>query len=150
MGRLNAAIIGALRMDTIPEPLDSVLVRWQMDPALGARFGEVQTLLEMKQFAAATALMDGLENTYNLRERDLEEKQDMMGLFALLANLDANGVGPMQLDNERRMALVNISEGWPTHAGIAAQNLLCFGYGECASPMTGGSLEPRSMLHIAT
>lgn len=144
MGRLNAAIIGALRMDTIPEPLDSVLVRWQMDPALGARYGEAQTLLEMKQFAAATELMEGLENTYNLRERDLEEKQDMLGLIALLANMDANEVSPMQLDPERRMALATIGEGGPTHAGITAQNLLCFGYGECASPVTGGSMQPRS------
>lgn len=145
MGRLNATIIGALRTDSVPEPLDSVLVRWQSDQTLGARYGEAQTLLELKRYTAATALMEGLESRYILREHDLEEKQDMLALITLFTDLEANGLSPMQLDVGRRTTLAVIGEGWPTHAGVAAQNLLCFGYGDCASPLTGGSLQVRSM-----
>lgn len=144
MNRLSAAIIGALRADTIPEPLDSVMVYWQSDPTLGARYGEARTLIEMGQFAAATALMEGLEDSYRLKDQDTEERDDMLALIALLADVHGNGLNVMDLGQQHLDALAAIGDGRPTHAGIAAQNLLCFGYGQCTPPVTGGSMQPRS------
>lgn len=146
MDHMNDQVIVALLNDSIPEPPDSILVRWQQNISLGARFGEAITLIEMGEYTDATALMEGLEDDYRMDERAEEERDDMLGLIGVYAAADLDQQDLMHLDNAKLDALQAIAEGSPTHAGVGAQNLLCFGYEICYPTITGSSHALRSLL----
>lgn len=146
MDRMNDQVIIALLNDSVPEPPDSVLIRWQENNSLGARFGEAITLIEMGEYTEATALMEGLEDDYRMDERAEEERDDMLGLIGVYAAADLEQQDLMHLDNAKLDALQIIAEGSPTHAGVGAQNLLCFGYEICYPTITGSSHALRSLL----
>lgn len=143
-GRLNDEVIGALRNDTLPEPVDSILVRWQMNRALGARFGEAQTLMELGRFNEAEALMTALPDDYRMRALELEERADMLALIGVYRAANIASTDLFHLSMTQQSELVTLAEGQPTRAAIWAQNLLCFAYSQCTSPVTGGSMPVRS------
>lgn len=147
-GRLNDEVIGALKNDTLPEPVDSVLVRWQMNRAFGARFGEAQTLLELGRFNEAEALMTGLPDDYRMGALELEERADMIALIGVYRAASSATTDLFHLSIAQQSDLATLAEGQPTRAALWAQNLLCFAYAQCTPPVTGGSMPVRSMLMV--
>lgn len=142
--RLNDQVIGAMLNDTVPQPADSVLVRWQLNPSLRARYGEVGVLLEKNDFAAAEALLNGLDQTYRLQEADKQERDDMLALIAVVRTAQAADRSIMQLDSAEVQALEAIAARQPSRAATHARGILCFGYGICTPPVTGETPQPKS------
>ena len=142
--RLNDQVIGAMLNDTIPQPADSVLVRWQLNPSLRARYGEVGVLLEKNDFAAAEALLNGLDQTYRLQEADKQERDDMLALIAVVRTAQAADRTIMQLDSAEVQTLEAIAARQPSRAATHARGILCFGYGICTPPVTGETPQPKS------
>ncbi len=150
MDQMNDQLIIALRNDSLSIPLDSVLVRWQANTSLGARYGEAQTLMELGRYAEATALINSLEGGYTLKERDAEERQDMIALIDVLSTAETSGQDLIALDESDLQVLRITAEGLVNQAAIWAQNILCFGYQECYAPVTGGSMTTKSLPYAAT
>jgi hypothetical protein len=146
VSEMNDRIIVELRNDSVPEPLDSILVRWHADPALGSRIGEVQTLMEMHRFIDARTLAEELDGRYVLKGRTLEEQADLLALVNVYGAAHVDGRDAMHLNASDLRALRSIAEGQVTQSGIWAQNILCFGYQECYPTVTGGTMPTRSML----
>lgn len=141
---LNDEVIGALRSDTLPEPVDSILVRWQMNNALGARYGEAQTLMELGRYQEAENLMTDLPDHYRLATHEQAERADMLALIAVYRSAATASTDLFHLSTAQRADLATLAEGGVTRAGVWAQNLLCFAYGDCTAPITGGSMPVRS------
>lgn len=142
--RLNDQVIGAMLNDTLPQSPDSVRVRWQLNPSLRARYGEVATLLEQGDHTAAEALLNGLDQTYRLPEVDKQERDDMLALIALVRNAQAVDRTIMQLDSAEVAALESIAARQPSRAATHARGILCFGYSICTPPVTGETPQPKS------
>lgn len=142
--RLNDQVIGAMLNDTIPQPADSILVRWQMNPSLRARYGEVSTLLELERYTEAEALLNGLADNYRMHATDIQERDDMLALIATVRNAQAADRSIMELDGAEVSILESIAARQPSIGATYARNILCFGYGICTSPITGETPQPKS------
>jgi subtilisin family serine protease len=142
---LNDEVIGALRNDSISEPVDSILVRWQLNSSLGARFGEAQALMELGRFDDAEALMTDLPDRYRLAMHEQEEQTDMIALVGVYRSAATANMDLFHLPIAQQSVLATLADGRATRAGIWAQNLLCFAYGECTPALTGGSMPVRSL-----
>ncbi|MDX9749670.1 MAG: hypothetical protein RBT71_01130 [Flavobacteriales bacterium] len=141
---LNDRVIGVMLNDSVPQPVDSVLVRWRMNPSLRARYGEVSTLLEMEKFSDAEDLLNGLGDDYRLQATDKQDRDDMLALIAVVRTAHATDRTIMQLDSAEVAALEAIAARQPSMGAAHARNILCFGYGICTPPVTGETPQPKS------
>lgn len=130
-------LIGEWKNDTLGIHTDSILTRWQQVPSLGARYSEVLTRLERGEFGPAKDLMHGLDTRYKLNNAQLRERDDAVAYITILATAHGAGQDVMHLDGTELSSLRNIAAAGCERPALWAQNILCFGYGECYSPCTG-------------
>lgn len=116
---------------------DSILARWQQVPSLGARYSEALTRLERREYGPAKDLMLGLDTQYKLSDDQAKERDDAVTYITVLANAHGAGHDLMRLDGMELAALRNIAAAGCERPALWAQNILCFGYGECYTPCTG-------------
>lgn len=142
--RLNDHVIGAMLNDTVPQPPDSVRVRWQLNSTLRARYVEAATVLEQGDYISAEALLAGLDATYKMGIAELQERDDMLALITVVRNAEVADRSIMELDNAEVVALEAIAAHQPSRAATHARGILCSGYGNCTPPITGGTAQPKS------
>jgi|GEM_PF-1123248 len=142
--RLNDQVIGAMLNDSVPQPADSILVRWQLNPSLRARYGEVSTLLELERYTEAAALLNGLADDYRMHATDIQERDDMLALIAVMRNAQVADRSIMELDGAEVSVLESIAARQPSIGATHARNILCFGYSICTPPITGETPQPKS------
>ncbi|HMN05897.1 MAG TPA: hypothetical protein PKD45_09230 [Flavobacteriales bacterium] len=142
--RLNDQVISVMLNDSVPQPADSILVRWQLNPSLRARYGEVSTLLELERYTEAETLLNGLADNYRMQATDIQERDDMLGLIAVVRNAQVADRSIMELDGAEVSALEAIASHQPSIGATHARNILCFGYGLCTPPITGETPQPKS------
>ncbi len=145
--RLNDQLIGTMLIDTIHQPVDSIRASWQLNPSLRARYGEVGLLIEQEQFDAAVSLLEGLEANYPLEKQGKQDRDDLLELIATVRPvLEDTNRSIMQLEPNELNALVGIANRQPSVGASYARNTLCYGYGICNPPVTGGSTQPQMRL----
>lgn len=145
--RLNDELITTMLNDTVAQPADSLLARWQLNPSLRARFGEVNVLLGNNRFDEAVALLEGLDADYLLEKQGMQDRNDMLDLIAVIRPVVEGGDRTlMQLEPGELMALEGIAARQPSLASSYARNTLCYGYNICIPPVTGGAGLPKGML----
>lgn len=142
-------LIGEWKNDSLGIRTDSILVRWQQVPSLGARYSEVLTRLERGEYDQAMDLMQGLEATYKLSDAQFKEREDALAYIDFLATAHGAGHDLMHLDGTELAALRNIAAEGCERPALWAQNILCFGYGECYAPCTGKGASQK-MLRLPT
>lgn len=130
-------LIGEWKNDSLGIHLDSILVRWQQVPSLGARYSEVLTRLERGEYGLAKDLMFWLDANYKLNEEQRKERDNAVSYVNLLASANGAGHDLMHLDNSELSSLRKIAVAGCNRPALWAQNILCFGYGECYAPCTG-------------
>jgi hypothetical protein len=145
--RLNDELITTMLSDTVAQPADSLLARWQLNPSLRARFGEVNVLLGNNRFDEAVALLQGLDAEYLLEKQGMQDRNDMLDLIAVIRPvIEGEGRTLMQLEPGELTALEGIAARQPSLASSYARNTLCYGYNICIPPVTGGASHPKMML----
>lgn len=145
--RLNDELITTMLNDTVAQPADSLLTRWQLNPSLRARFGEVNVLLENNRFDEAVALLQGLDADYLLEKQGMQDRNYMLDLIAVIRPvIEGGGRTLMQLEPGELTALEGIAARQPSLASSYARNTLCYGYNICIPPVTGGASHPKKML----
>ena len=130
-------LIGEWKNDTLGIRTDSILVRWQQVPSLGARYSEALTRLERGEYDPAKDLMLGLGALYKLSDDQAKERDDAVAYIDLLASFHRAGHDLMHLDSTELASLRIIAAAGCERPALWAQNILCFGYGECYAPCTG-------------
>ena len=130
-------LIGEWKNDTLGIRTDSILVRWQQVPSLGERYSEALTRLEHGEFGPAKDLMLGLDARYKLSVDQAKERDDAVAYITMLATAHGAGHDLMHLDEAELTSLRKIAAVGCERPAMWAQNILCFGYGECYTPCTG-------------
>lgn len=133
--------------DSTSVPMDSVLWVWQQVRTPAARYAEALTWMQLGNYAQASDVIASLPTEHKLRSPDELERQRMLDLIGFIANLRGSGRSEMQLDSSEVAFLkVLMGEAYDRPAALVG-NLLCFGYGHCRAPLTGGDIDgdPKSL-----
>lgn len=138
-------LISEWKNDTLSLNTDSILSRWQQVPSLGARYSEVLTRLERSEYDAARTLMNGLGYTYKLDDAQIQERDHTLMYIDILADASAAGHDLLQLEPAVLTAIREVAAFGCDRPALWAQNLLCFGYGECYSPCTGKGAAQKAL-----
>ena len=124
--------------DSTGVPMDSVLWVWQQVRTPAARYAEALTWMQLGNYAQASDVIASLPTEHKLRSPDEQERQRMLDLISFVADIRGNGRSEMQLDSGEVAALqVLMGDAYDRPAALIS-NLLCFGYGHCRPPLTGG------------
>lgn len=103
-----------------------------------ARYDEIRTYLQQNNFDSAYAVMDRLPIEFKLKEKEITEKDRTKQLIGIVQNYRNAGRGDATLDSSDIAALQNVVGNYYDQPAEMARNLLCFGYGICRSPLSGG------------
>ncbi|MBK6755013.1 MAG: T9SS type A sorting domain-containing protein [Flavobacteriales bacterium] len=131
-------LIADLRNDTVLVQLDSILMHIQQLPTWSARFDEATLRMERGEFDAARAVLDSLENHFDMRAAATAERGRMYDLLDILDAVRDDERTDAELDSAEIDALTSLAADHYDRAAHWAQNILCFHYGLCRPPLTGG------------
>jgi hypothetical protein len=131
-------LIQHYRADTLGTPVDSVLWAWQQLRTVAARYAEALTWLEEGNYAEATAAVDTIPSEHDLKTPDEQERQRMLDLIGFLQGVHADGRTEADLDSSEVATLQTLMGDAYDRPAAWISNLLCFGYGICRPPLTGG------------
>jgi hypothetical protein len=138
--------------DTAYAPVDSLRMVWRQVRTSAARYAEALTWLQQQRFDSAAAAVEEIPaDDPKLKERQVAEKDRMLALIGFFRDMDAQGKNAAQLDHNDIGRLEDIIDHQYDRPATWAQNLLCFHYGHCRPPLTGGEggAAPR-MVHAPT
>jgi hypothetical protein len=142
-------LIQSFKSDSTGDRNDSALVRWQQLPNLGARYSECLTRLQRSEYTQATALITSLNTVYKLSTAEFTERQDALDYINTIKTIRQAGRNLQQLTTTDKTNIRAIANRGCTRPAQWAQNILCFGYGECWAPCTGGGATTRSAEFLA-
>lgn len=143
-------LLESLTTDTIKDPLDSLRIVWQQVRGPGARYAEALSYLQVADFAAAQTVIEGIPEEHDLKSSEMIERSRMLGLIAFLQAIVLDGRNDAELTGAEQDQLEAMVSGGHDRPSVWAQNLLCFHYGRCTSPYTGGEAMPKSLTSGAT
>ncbi|MBK8950337.1 MAG: hypothetical protein IPM68_16240 [Flavobacteriales bacterium] len=138
MSAAAVELIADLRADTLRMQMDSILLHIQQLPTWSARLDEATLHMEQGQFAAARAVLDSLETQFTLKpaaEAERDRFHDLLNILEAVRNDDRTDA---ELDSAEVSDLIAFADGTYDRPAHWAQNILCFHYGLCRAPLTGG------------
>ncbi|MBK9146731.1 MAG: T9SS type A sorting domain-containing protein [Flavobacteriales bacterium] len=124
---------------------DSLRWVWQQIPTVAARYAEALLRIQADDFSGAQALMDDLDEDHRLSAAEETERTRMSSLIADLLNLAQQARDVRQLDAGEIAAWETLIQNQYDRPATWISNMLCFHYGICRSPLTGGESEPKSL-----
>jgi photosystem II stability/assembly factor-like uncharacterized protein len=131
-------ILAEYQRDTIQEPMDSLRAVWQIMRTRSARYAEALIDLQQHNFAAALTVVQNIPTEHELRGPAEVEQQRMLNMITFIQDVYATGRDETALTTAEISTLESIVNGEYDRPAAWAQNLLCFGYGHCRTPLTGG------------
>jgi hypothetical protein len=137
--------------DSTAFPVDSLRAVWEMIRTPAARYAEAMLLMQQGHFTAATAVVQAIPQEHpRLRPGQLTERDRMLGLIAFWEQVAVSGRSDAELDSAEVVQLEALIGGAYDRPATWAQNVLCFHYGRCRTPMTGGDEQaPKSLAQPA-
>ena len=149
-GEMTQAIgltLSGYRADTLRVQVDSMRAVWQNLLTPAARYAEAMTYMAENNFDSAQAVITRLPVEYKLKDGELTEQAHMLALIGLLQGVHAANRTQAELDSVEVAQLQTLVYTGHDRATEWARNLLCFGYGICRAPLTGGNGNtPRSVI----
>jgi len=128
--------------DSTTFPVDSLLTVWQEIRTPAARYAEAMLLMEQGHYAAASAVVEGIPQEHpRLKSKQLTERDRMLSFIDFRQSLKANGRTMAELDAAEVEQLQTLIAGAYDRPATWMQNILCFLYDRCRTPMTGGDEE---------
>ena len=110
----------------------------------GARYAEAALLMGYGNYAQAEAVIEAMLLEKNLRSPEEQERQRMLTYIEVLADAADDGRNAYQLTTQEVNALENMATDHYDRPSNWAYNLLCYVYGKCRAPWTGGEATPKS------
>ncbi len=133
--------------DSTDVHLAEVRMVWQQLRTPAARYAEALLLLEQHQYQDALAIVQGIPQEHpRLRPKELSERDRMLALIAFLQTIHATGRDASEMDSGEVAQLEALVNGKHDRPAVWAQNILCFHYGMCRAPLTGGDdVAPKAL-----
>ncbi|NUQ14489.1 MAG: hypothetical protein HUU33_04105 [Flavobacteriales bacterium] len=143
-------VLDEFRNDTTHEDVDSLRWGLQQLRTPAARYAEALTYLQQGNHGMATDVVTSIPVEHELRTATGMERQRMLDLIAFCATVTGSGRTLAELNAGEVAQLVSIVGEDYDRPATWAQNLLCFAYGQCRTPMTGSDANRSpSMLSFA-
>ncbi|MBK9274653.1 MAG: T9SS type A sorting domain-containing protein [Flavobacteriales bacterium] len=111
--------------------------------AVAARYAEALTFIQEGNTNAAQAAVAELTDGHMLHEAALAERQRMLDLISFCAGVFGDDRSMAQLTTTEQDQLEALIDGAYDRPATWAQNLLCFAYDRCRTPLTGGDSDRR-------
>ncbi len=129
--------------------LDSLVAVWQEVRTPAARLSEALGHMEEGQFVAANTVVQAIPQEHvRLPSAYLDEKNRMLAFISFVQGVLTNDRDLSELNSAEVAQLVTLVDGKHDRPSVWAQNILCFHYGICRAPYTGGSGEaPKRLPH---
>lgn len=141
MTQALAMLTASYQADTLVEQVDSIRAALQVLRTPAARYHEILTYLQQSNFDSAYAVMDRLPVEFRLRDKEMDEKDRTKQFIGIVQGYRNTGRSSAELDENELTALRNLRDGYFDRPAEWAQNILCFIYGDCRAPRTGGDEE---------
>jgi len=125
------------------DPTDSLLWTWQQVRTPAARYAEALTYIQEGNTNAAEDAVEELTDGHVQHEAALAERQRMLDLITFCAGVFGDDRSMAQLTTTEQDQLEVLIAGAYDRPATWAQNLLCFAYDRCRSPLTGGTGDRR-------
>jgi len=124
---------------------DSLRWVWQQLPTVAARYAEALLRMQAGEYATAQTLMDDLDEDHRLSSAEETERMRMGTLIAELLSLEQQSRDVREMSAGEIAAWQALIQDQYDRPATWISNLLCFHYGICRSPLTGGESEPKSV-----
>lgn len=124
---------------------DSLRWVWQQLPTVAARYAETLLRIQESDYTGAQALMNDLDEDHKLSTAEERERTRMGTLINDLLNLEQQARDVRKLDESEIAAWQTLIDGEYDRPATWISNMLCFHYGICRSPLTGGESEPKTL-----
>ena len=124
-------------------PTDSLRWTWQQVRTPAARYAEALSYIQQGNTTAAEDAVEELTDGHVLHEAALAERQRMLDLITFCAGVFGDDRSMAQLTATEQDLLEVLIDGAYDRPATWAQNLLCFAYDRCRSPLTGGTGDRR-------
>lgn len=124
---------------------DSLRWVWQQLPTVAARYAEALLRMQEGEYATAQALMDDLDEDHKLSTAEETERTRMGTLISDLLNLEQQGRDVRELNAGEIATWETLIQDQYDRPATWISNILCFHYGICRSPLTGGDSEPKRL-----
>lgn len=143
-------VLDGYRNDTTYEDVDSLRWAWQQVRTPAARYAEALLFLQQGNHSMATDVVSTIPVEHELRTATGMERQRMLDLIAFSATITSTGRTLAELTPGEVNTLMSIVNDAYDRPATWAQNLLCFVYDQCRTPLTGGDANRSpSMLGFA-
>lgn len=131
--------LASYHVDTlVAYKVDSIRATWQELRTTSARYAEILTYLEQDNFDSAYAVMDRLPVEFRLKEKEVSEKDRTKQFISIVQGYRSGGRSEAELNESDLNALRVLAADAYDRPAEWAQNILCFGYGECRPAPSGG------------
>ena len=142
LGRLSSKILHAYALDsTVTE--DSVVAMIQTKQTVESKYQLVEYRISKNQFSLATNEMNAIANSTELNQAELDEHNNLVAYTNFRTSIANEGLEYMQLNSAQLETLRGIANAVEGRTATLAQNILCFGYGECYYPTSEPSFRKK-------
>jgi len=117
---------------------DSLRWVWQQIRTPAARYAEALTYLQQDRYSEARTVVEELPEEHKLGDKLESERWRMLALIDFAHGIHADGRDLARLNSNEQNALQDIVAGQRDRVATWAQNILCFHYGQCRAPLSGG------------
>jgi hypothetical protein len=137
-----------LSKDSINDPLDSLRMVWQQVRSQGARYAEAISYMQVGEWQAARTVVENIPQEHVMKGDEMGERGRMLALIDLMETVAADNRAEDELTVAEQDALEAQMGPYADRPAVWAQNLLCFHYGRCTPPVTGGENAPKSAREV--
>jgi len=146
-----------LSKDSINDPLDSLRMVWQQSlsrrsgmRSQGARYAEAISYMQVGEWQAARTVVENIPQEHVMKGDEMGERGRMLALIDLMETVAMDNRAEDELTTAEQDALEAQMSPYADRPAVWAQNLLCFHYGRCTPPVTGGENEPKSASRLSS
>ncbi len=130
MGKLSNKLITYYMTDSINQ-IDSVKSILSTRKSLSSDYQLVELALAENNFIEANSMLITIQSKYELSSDLQAEHNNLDQYIQLRKNLNQNGKEILNLDSSDLSLLRVLAQNQTGKSSTMAQNILCFGYGEC-------------------
>jgi len=139
MTQAGMQLVEYFGLDEEQEHLEEVRAVWQQIRTTAGRYAEAIALMQVGDYINARVVVELIPEEHALKSKEQSERLRMLGLIDLLESVHADGRDDGELSPAEQAQLLTLVNEQYDRPATWAMNLLCFHYGICRAPLTGGS-----------
>jgi hypothetical protein len=133
LGRTSSKLLHLYVTDTLGHQ-DSIVSLLESRNTLRSKYQLVELNMQNEDYEDALTKLAAIENNNDLNSNQQINHNNLETFINFKSTIASAGVSYLQLNEGQLSSLRSIAEVTSGRAAVLAQNILCFGYGECSTP----------------